>query len=226
VGRLAKLRAWAELVEKQRLQQLLDEAAKQGTDAYVLLSAAVAYRGKNVVLLAGNSPAADFWALATLRQMIFSQDKVDYIREGRVLDFPRFKYRGNKRPRQWEWRYKANYAWFFHQDRFSSGVPLREYHRRAAAWIHYGSPLRATDAEMDELMAGRRAQPGVRAVRGARECYEQGCREFVLKFDDTGGTKTSGRRSNASFPNGERRSPASRSTTTCGTPKRTIRSGR
>jgi len=187
VGRLAKLPAWAELVEKQRLQPLLEEAAKQGTEAYVLLSAAGAYRGKNAVLLAGNSPAADFWALATLRQMVFSHQGAVYIREGRILDFPRFTYRGNKRPRQWEWRYKANYAWFFQHERFSSGVPLAEYHRRAAAWIHYGSPLRATDAEMDELMAGRRARPGVRAVRGARECYEQGCREFVLKFDDTGG---------------------------------------
>ena len=185
VGRLPKLRAWQTIVERNQLDELLKEATKHGPDAHVLFARAGGFDGKNVVLLSGNTPAADFWALATLRQMVFPKASGDYIREGRILDFPRFKNRGNKRPRQWEWRYKANYAWFFSQSKFPSGVELKEYHRRAAAWIHHGSPLRATDAEMDQLIAGFENERG-RRVPGARECYEQGCREFVLKFDDTG----------------------------------------
>jgi hypothetical protein len=187
VGRLNRLPAWSESIERHGLKPLLDETAGKGADSYVLFSAARAYRGKNIVILAGNSHAADLWALATLRQMVFQHERTHYVREGRILDFPRFRLRGNKRPRLWEWRYKANYAWFFDQDRFSEGVPLRDYHRRPAAWIHHGAPLRATDGEMDELIEGRPARAGIRAIRGARQCYQAGCREFVLKFDDTSG---------------------------------------
>jgi len=186
VGRLPDQDAWNSLVASRRWQPWLDEAAGKGSDAYVLCTAAKGLRGKNVVLLAGNAPAADFWALATLRQMIFSAHGVNYVREGRVLDFPRFEYRGNKRPQQWEWRYKANYAWFFRQSEFPGGTPLEDYHRTAAAWIHYGNPLQATDEEMDRLVAGFDDPETKRHAVGAKQCHEQGCREFVLKFDDTG----------------------------------------
>lgn len=186
VGRLPKLGPWAELIKSQGLQPLLDEVASKGADGHVIYTAAGRFRGKNAVLLAGNTPAADFWALATLRQMIFTAGGVHYIREGRILDFPRFTYRGNKRPRQWEWRYKANYAWFFSGPNFPEKVALKDYHRHNGAWIHYGDPMRATDREMDQLIAGYQNQDRKRHVLGAKECYGQGCREFVLKFDDTG----------------------------------------
>jgi len=185
VGRLPKLRGWQTIVRRHQLDELLEEAARHGPDAHVLFARSGGLDGKNVVLLCGNTPAADFWALATLRQMVFAQGRRRYVREGHVFDFPRFKDRGNKRPRQWEWRYKANYAWFFSGAKFPGGAELKQYHRRAAAWIHHGSPLRATDAEMEQLVAGFQNERGRRAP-GARECYEQGCREFVLKFDDTG----------------------------------------
>lgn len=185
VGRMSKDRSWRSLVEKLDLQQLLADSAKKGPDAYVLATAERKLDGKNVILLAGNTPAADFWALATLGQMVFSDGGAHYVREGRILDYPRFTYRGNKRPRQWEWRYKANYAWFFSQPRFRTKVDLKQYHRRAAAWTHHGDPLRATDAEMDQLVAGYQHPEKKRRVTGAKDCYDQGCREFVLKFDDT-----------------------------------------
>ncbi|MBM4034728.1 MAG: hypothetical protein FJ291_23535 [Planctomycetes bacterium] len=165
-----------------------------GADAYVLHTASGKQGGRNLALLAGNSPAADFWAFATLRQMVFEKDGVRYIREGTVTDFPRFACRGNKRPRLWEWRYKANYAWFFEPPKQGSGKPEENfrwsYFRQNGAWVCHGEPLRATDEEMDKLIQGygeADARTGVkRRVPGALDAYKGGCREFVLKFDDTG----------------------------------------
>jgi len=186
VGKHRGLGAWDRLVKSENLQPLLDQVADKGPDGYVLLSAPGKLEGKHVVLLAGNSLAADFWALATLRQMTFTKDKADYIRQGRVADFPRFAYRGNKRPQRWEWRYKANYAWFFSQRDFPDRVARADYFRGRSAWVHHGEPLRATDQEMDDLINGPTDPRTKRPVAGARDAYQQGCREYVLKFDDTG----------------------------------------
>ena len=157
------------------LEQLLQDASERGEDAYVLYSAADGWKGKSVVLLAGNTPAADFWAFTTLRQMTFRKGDAPHIREGVILDYPRFPWRGNKRPQRWEWRYKANAAFSFH----SLDHEQRARFRRVGCWVLHGEPLRATDEEMDALMSG------------ARLYYERGCRHFILKFDDTG-TKMSG----------------------------------
>jgi len=146
--------------------------AELGEDGYWLYTAAKRDGEPfNWVLLQGNSPAAYLWALATLRQMTFKKDGKLYFREGWVVDFPRFPYRGNKRPKPWEWRYKANYGWFFEARRDS----FRWTHfRHHGAWVRHGDPLTATDAEMDGLLAN------------ASEACKAGCREFVLKFDDSG----------------------------------------
>lgn len=152
------------------LEPLLRDASQRGGDAYVLYSAAGGWKGKNVVLLAGNTPAGDFWAFTTLRQMCFPQGDTRHIREGVILDYPRFTWRGNKRPQTWEWRYKANAAFFLD----SLGNEERVRFRRAGCWVLHGEPLRATDEEMDALL------------RGARSFYERGVRHFVIKFDDTG----------------------------------------
>lgn len=161
-----------------------------GEEAYVLLSTAGRAGRPSTVVLGGNSPAGDFWALCTLRQMVFRKDGVVYIREGRIADFPRFCFRGNKRPREWEWRYKANYGWVFAMPGQRGEDFRAERFRRHGAWVHHGSPLRATDAEMDKLVAGydeAHAKTGKRRRRtGAAEYYRAGCREFVLKFDDSG----------------------------------------
>jgi hypothetical protein len=185
VGRNSKSMQWRSAMQGHGLQDMLDEAKRRGPDAYVLLSAGKGHGDHNAVFLAGNSPAADFWALATLRQMVFQNDEASFVREGRVLDFPMFKYRGNKRPRRWEWRYKANYAWFGHFSTFPDKVERSQYHRGRSAWIHHGEPLRATDEEMDQLISGYTDPRRNRPVPGAKAYYQNGCREFVLKFDDT-----------------------------------------
>jgi len=168
--------------------------AERGEDGYLLHSAAkAAGTQKNLVVLRGNSPAGDLWALATLRQMAFEKDGALYFREGSVVDFPRFRFRGNKRPRAWEWRYKANYGWFFKapiEKPRRPGDNFRwDYFRHHGAWVRHGSPLTATDAEMDLLInGGEETTPEGkrRRVRGAAAAWRAGCREFVLKFDDTG----------------------------------------
>jgi hypothetical protein len=187
VGRDPAMEDWVDAVHNGADDPMLmyGEAKSAGPDAYLLFSCAGSRGQGNLVVLRGNTPAADFWALATLRQMIFSKDGVDYIREGVVLDFPKFKYRGNKRPRQWEWRYKANYAWFSHFSTFPNKTERAAYHRGRSAWIHHGEPLRATDQDMDDLIAGYTDPERGRPVKGAKSCYQEGCREFVLKFDDT-----------------------------------------
>jgi len=171
--------------------------ADKGEDAYLLHAASDARGGQNLVLLAGNAPPGDLWALATLRQMVFEKDGTRAIREGTVADFPRFPLRGNKRPRAWEWRYKANYGWSFAARKEKLRRPLDNFRwdlaRRHGAWIRHGDPLMATDAEMDALIAGfdeTRKDGKTRHVQGALDVYKAGCREFVLKFDDTGSKMT------------------------------------
>jgi len=153
--------------------------AERGEDGYLLYAAA---KGggtlRNLVVLRGSSPAGDLWALATLRQMAFEKGGKLYIREGSIVDFPRFPFRGNKRPKPWEWRYKANYGWFFQPRQEKPRRPddsfRHDYFRQHGAWVRHGDPLTASDSEMDGLLAS------------ATEAYKAGCREFVLKFDDSG----------------------------------------
>lgn len=189
VGDARRNAATAQTAHAKALVQLNTSVKNAGPDAYILLSAAGKGDGPNIVVLGGNSPAGDFWALCTLRQMVFRKDGVSYIREGQIADFPRFRLRGNKRPRQWEWRYKANYGWFFEAQPKGDKSFRTDYFRSHGAWVHYGSPLPATDEEMDKLISGYdEAAVGTRMPRrraGAAEYYRAGCREFVLKFDDS-----------------------------------------
>jgi len=183
---LSKL-ADAELVKTEDATTVVTIGAAAGKDlsglppsedAYLLQATAGKPGQKNTIILAGRAPAADFWALATLRQMVFEKEGVRYVREGTITDFPRFTYRGNKRPKPWEWRYKANYGWFFQPPAEKPRRPDTnfrwDYFRSHGAWVRHGDPLAATDEEMDKLLAS------------ARDAYAAGCREFVLKFDDTG----------------------------------------
>lgn len=190
VGGAERNGAAAAVVKRPGLAEAARRAADRGAEAYVLFSAAGRDGKPNVVLLAGNAPAGDFRALATLRQMAFAKGGTTHIREGIVVDFPRFRFRGNKRPRAWEWRYKANYGWFYPRPGVRADDFRRSHFRGHGAWIRHGSPLTATDEEMDRLIAGYdEARPGRKARRrvpGARQYYDARCREFVLKFDDTG----------------------------------------
>ena len=191
VGGACRIPAAVGLLGAQAGAELRRAVRDRGPEAYVLLAAAGGLEGRNVVVLAGNAPAGDFRAFATLRQMVFTKGGRAYVRQGRVADWPTFAFRGNKRPRAWEWRYKANYGWFFEPPKAAgTGGFRREHYRTHGAWIRHGDPLTATDGEMDRLVAGYDApgkKPGhTRHVAGAREYYRAGCREFVLKFDDSG----------------------------------------
>lgn len=194
VGRQPEHADWAQLAGRRDLAKLLADIPGKGDDAYVLYSKERRLKGKNVVMLVGNSPAADFWAFATLRQLIFRYEDGQYLRIATIFDYPAFKFRGNKRPRQWEWRYKANYAWSFaapvaNSERRPYANFRWDYFRQHGSWRHYGNRMEATDAEMDQLIEGYETKDKngrVKKVAGAKEYYAQGCREFVLKFDDSG----------------------------------------
>ena len=189
VGKLPQVTDWSIVATGEKLLRQMQIADTRGEDAYVLYSRAALLNEMNIIFLTGTSPAGDFWAFTTLRQMTFKKDGMTYVREGHVLDYPRFRFRGNKRPQQWEWRYKANYGWSFPFSPQTKDGYRRRYFRTHGAWIHHGSPLRATDAEMDDLVNGyeKPLKDGkTQHVYGVKEYYEDGCREFVLKFDDTG----------------------------------------
>ena len=51
--------------------------------------------------------------------------------------------------------------------------------------LRISETVTATDGEMDQLIAGYTDPDRGRPVRGAKEFYREGGREFVLKFDDT-----------------------------------------
>ncbi|NQZ70485.1 MAG: beta-N-acetylglucosaminidase domain-containing protein [Lentisphaeria bacterium] len=169
IGRQLKQAQWKKLVKKFDLQKRLDAIKDKGEDAYVLLSASSAMGKANVVLLSGNSPAGDFWAFSTLRQMLFKKGKTNYLREGAITDFPRFTYRGNKRPREWEWKYKANFSW-----QNTEHSELFRRHSSPIIFSAYGTGLFATDKEMDVF------------AEKAQKLYKEGIRQFVVKFDDAG----------------------------------------
>jgi len=196
VGLLRGLADWDFLGMAEKLSFSIGLALRHGPEAYLVYSRARLLNNMNVVFLTGATPAADFWALTALRQMIFHKDGKPYVREGRIVDFPRFAYRGNKQPRAWEWRYKANYGCEFvpparsvHPTRYSN---FRwDYFQEHGAWTHDASPLRATDAEMDMLMTGLEitdAEGKTRLILGAALYFARGCREFVLNFKDADGS--------------------------------------
>lgn len=127
--------------------------------------------GGTVIVLAGNTPVADFWALQTLRQLLAEKNGVRYVQRGLISDWPQFPKRGNKRPKVWEHRFKANYAWFSvaHKQQFRN-----VFRTKGAAIRHFKSINPASSKWMDEIKAW------------ARKSFDAGKREFVFKYDDTG----------------------------------------
>ena len=144
----------------------------QGDEAYRLyIGEDPQQAGGGLIVLAGNTPMADFWALQTLRQLVAEKGGVRYVRRGMVSDWPTFPKRGNKRPRAWEHRFRANYAW----TSVAAKPEFRDVFRvKGAAVRHFKSIDPATPVWMDEIKAW------------ARKAFDGGIREFVLKYDDTG----------------------------------------
>lgn len=146
-------------------------ASGHGPEAYQLhVGPDPENEGGTLVLLAGNTPSGDFWAMQSLRQITAERDGIHYLRCGSVSDWPRFRGRGNKRPLVWEHRFKANYSWFYKggEGRFA------EVFRTAGAWVQH---VKSLDLAHPEWQSGILAE--------ARKGYEQGIREFVIKYDDT-----------------------------------------
>lgn len=184
---------------KAKVSLSLDDAkqATIGHEGYVLYSGWYAAKGVSVVVLAGNSPAGDFWAVQTLRQLLVTQQKPKaqaanrYVRQARIADWPSFEFRGNKRPRLWEYRYKANFGWSF--DPQMTKGKWADHFRPHGSWIHHVSRLDATEDCMDLLVNGGTytdSKGKQRTARGAKTAYERGCRLFTLKYDDTGRAMT------------------------------------
>jgi len=171
--------------------------ATMGYEGYVLFSGWYPPKRVNLVILAGNSPAGDFWAVQSLRQMAATKrDRAGkalgrFMREGTIVDWPSFEFRGNKRPRLWEYRYKANFGWGF-DPKMVKG-PWADHFRTHGGWIHHVSRLNATEKYMDLLVNGGTytdSKGKERTTKGAKGPYERGCRLFTLKYDDTGRAMT------------------------------------
>ncbi|MCZ7646758.1 MAG: beta-N-acetylglucosaminidase domain-containing protein [Planctomycetota bacterium] len=156
-------------------------AALDSDEGYVL--GAGTPGGRATILLAGRGPWGSFWGVQSLRQLTRVHDGAPHVRAGVVADFPRFPFRGNKRPEPWEHRFKANYGW-----NYKGSQKCAHLGRRFGAWIHHVDPLDATDARLDLLIDGGEVTEKGKTERfeGAKAAYEKGCREFVLKYDDTG----------------------------------------
>ncbi|MHC4505995.1 MAG: DOMON domain-containing protein, partial [Planctomycetota bacterium] len=124
-----------------------------------------------LIVLAGSSPQADFWAFQTLRQLVATKDGVVYVRRGAIADWPAFPKRGAAHPRPWEHRFKANYSWTYVGSRREFAAVFRD----RGAW-----QMRLETSDFDA--PGRLAE--IRA--GARRAYDRGVREFVLRTDGAG----------------------------------------
>ncbi|MDA1139718.1 MAG: beta-N-acetylglucosaminidase domain-containing protein [Planctomycetota bacterium] len=143
---------------------------KYGEEAYQL------YAGKDpsepdssLIILAGNSPAGDFWALQSLAQVVAEKNGIKYVRGAAIADWPMFPKRGNKRPRVWEHRFKANYMWVYRSDK-----KFVDVFRTKGAWVYAPKAIDLADPEW---------QPTI--VTSAKQAFENGIREFVVKYDDT-----------------------------------------
>ena len=121
-----------------------------------------------LIVLGGNAPAGDFWAMQSLRQLVAERDGIKYVRGAAVDDWPMFPKRGNKRPRVWEHRFKANYMWFYRPKKEFSNV-----FRTKGAWVYGPKSIDLANPEWQTKL-----------VASARKAFDQGLREFVIKYDD------------------------------------------
>jgi len=145
------------------------DVSGRGDEAYRLYVGADPAGAGGLIVLAGNSPQGDFWAMQSLRQLTAFKDGRTYVRRGAISDWPTFPKRGNKRPRTWEHRYKANYSWTYQGAR----PEFRDVFRNKGAFVRNIRPLGVADADWMRQLADQ-----------ARKAYDSGVREFVIKYDD------------------------------------------
>ncbi len=153
--------------------EILDELGLSSTwrdldpEGYVLRVAVD--DGDASVMVAAADEQGRRWAELTLSQ-IARKDAAgrQLARQCLIVDAPAFPLRGNKRPRAWERRYRANFAWGTGSDAASGSG------RTVVPFAAPGSPL---DASSDGV---------ARTLAAFRPWQEKGVRKFAVKFDDVG----------------------------------------
>lgn len=123
--------------------------------------------GRTLVLRAARDDEGRAWARRALEQLTVERDGRRYARACRVLDWPAFVWRGNKRPRAWERSYRANFAW---GTRDGDAAAMRNTLVFAAP----RPPFDASDASVERVLAE------------FGPWQERGVTLFALKFDDVG----------------------------------------
>ncbi len=119
------------------------------------------------IVLAGADSTGLLWAAETLRQLVCVKDGIRYVRLGAIRDEPGFALRGNKRPRAFESRYRANLSW---ENDLRPPRPERE----TVPVISPGGVLDATPGGLTPV--------GEFFDRG----LAKGARRFAIEFDDVG----------------------------------------
>jgi hypothetical protein len=167
----------ADVIKQIDFPSTVDDKGEEAYQLYV--GADPAKEGNQLILLAGNSPAGDFWALQSLRQLTASKDGKTYVRRGAVSDWPMFWGRGNKRPEAWEHRFKANYAWSMSKTGKSSTRTGAEPAMMDGLFRNRGGVI------LDGRAIDYGEPADIEAVKEKiRSAYESGIREFTFKWDD------------------------------------------
>jgi len=170
VGNAQRNPVTRELVDAFSAAPAADALRAGGAEAY-LLFVTTDHRKRTIIVLSGRGPVGDFWAVQTLRQLVFRRAGATYVLGVWMLDWPTFSLRGSKEMRNYMPRYKDNFSW---------GAPpeRRRLPHLLANFCHYipcyapGGTLDCSGEALDRL------------ERQIRSDYASGARSFAVKFDD------------------------------------------
>ena len=157
----------------EALGAAIDEEGRKalGPEGY-LLFATKNPKGQTVVVLAGNSPTGDFWAVQTLKQLLVKESEKSYINGVWMLDWPSFPRRGSKEMRNYLPECKDNFSWGGRPGKRMT--PLVE---NFGTYIPYFAPGGTLDCSEESL---------AKLEKQFASNYKNGAREFAIKFDDVG----------------------------------------
>lgn len=157
------------VVAKQLLAELgvgkPANSEQMGREGYTLVVTQRA-NGRVAAILAGNSPAGDFWALQTLKQLLVAADGKRYIAGVWMVDWPSFPSRGSKGGRNYQPQYKDNFIW-------GGGSPA--FYENFGHNVPYMAPGGKLDCSEAAL-----AKYDVEI----KKHFKTGARAFAFKFDD------------------------------------------
>jgi hypothetical protein len=124
--------------------------------------------GRLVILIAANHRAGVLWGVQTLRQLVWRDGDLAWVRLGTVRDRPAFANRGSKQPQTWEGSFKANFSW--------QESPKADMRRRGRSRF---VPTYSTGPRLDASEASVR-----RTTKFFREWSLRGSRAFAIRFAD------------------------------------------